>query len=92
MSNDYSNLEGNESSLNFLSAATVYQKDVKRNTGNSFYLNNVEKRKYEYLYIEGKLGGALFTGINRKLNFSNIKGDTAETEICIKPNMQLIPN
>lgn len=92
LSNDYADLNGKISSFSFFSPVTVYQKGLKRKKNEPFYLNNVEKDEYAYLFVEGKSANTSFSGITRGLNFSNRKGDTVETEICVSPNMQLLPN
>jgi hypothetical protein len=92
LSNSYSDLGGggNDNLLDFFSAKRVYVKNLKRNGDSCFYLQSIEKRTYEYIYLEGFVNGGLFNGFKRKLDFSKTVGDTAEVTVCFEPNIKMI--
>lgn len=91
LSDTYSDLGGGGGGLSFFGPGRVIAKDVKRSLDNCFYLQKVKKAEYAILYMEGYIGGALFTGHSRKVNFSQTKVDTIDIEVCFKSNMTMIP-
>lgn len=95
LSNRYSDLgggnSGNSNGPVFSSAGRVYKKNIKISPDKAFYLFPIKKSTYAYLYIEGYIGDALYNGITRNLDFTKIKGDTAEVVICMHSNMVTLP-
>jgi len=91
LTDTYSDFGGSGSSTLF-GPGRVVAKDVKRSSDNYFYLQKVKKAEYAILYMEGYVADVLYTGKNREVNFSKIKGDTADIKICFEPNMKMIIN
>jgi hypothetical protein len=89
LSNSYSDLNGG-GGFDLFSAKRVYVKNLKRSADSCFYLQDIEKSTYEYIYLEGFVDNALFKAYKRKLDFSKTIGDTAEVVVCFEPNMKVL--
>jgi len=87
LTDTYSDL-GGSGGTSLFGPGRVVAKNVKRSSDNYFYLHKVKKAEYAILVIEGYVGGVLYGGNNREVNFSKIKGDTADIKICFEPNMK----